>query len=99
MVLGLVAAAALPVTIAVAETSDVLELPDAVFAIPVAAVLGFAALVVGGRARIRVERTLGRVGGGGIARVGRGLGLLALGLAAAALIAVGSNEFLQRFYD
>ena len=99
MLIGLLAAAALPAAVAVAETSDLLELPDAAAAIPVAAVLGFAALVLGGRARIHVERTLGRVGGARTARVGRGLGLLALGLALAGLIALGFNEFLQRFYD
>jgi len=97
VLVGLVAAAVLPVAIAVAETSELLELPDAALAIPVAAVLGIAALVLGGRARIRVERTLGRVGGVRTARLGRGLGLLALALSAAALIAIGANEYLQRY--
>jgi len=97
VVVGVLAAAVLPVTIAVAETSELLELPDAALAIPVAAVLGLAALVLGGRARVRVERTLGRVGGVQTAHVGRGLGLLALALAAAALIALGANEYLQRY--
>ena len=99
MLVGVLAAAALPAAVAVAETSDLLELPEAAVAIPVAAVLGFAALVLGGRARIRVERTLGRVGGERTARVGRALGLLALALALAGVIAVAFNEFLQRFYD
>ena len=99
VVLGLVAAAALPATIALAETSDLLELPEAAVAIPVAAVLGVCAVVLARRARIQVQRTLGRVGGERTARLGRALGLLALGLAVAGAIAVGFNEYLQRFYE
>ena len=99
MLVGLVAAAALPATIAVAETSDVLDLPDAAGAIPVAALLGVAALILARRARAQVQRTLGRVGGERTAWFGRALALLALGLALAGTIAVGFNEFLHRFYE
>jgi hypothetical protein len=53
-------------------------------------VLGGAALLLGRRGLRNIERTLGRVGGEGSARVGRLLGLIALciGLSAGIALAV-----------
>ena len=97
LLLGLLAAAALPVAIAVAETTDLIELLEAAGAIPVAAIGGIAAIALGRRARVRFERTLGRVGGAGAARLGRLLGSLALALAAAGTIAVAFYYFLADY--
>ena len=81
--------ATLPVAVAVTRRSAELELLDAAYAIPVGAVLGAAAVALGRRGRLRIERTLGRVGGRRTARVGRVLGVLGFCLAAAGAIAVG----------
>ena len=94
---GLLAAAALPVAIAVAETTELLELLDASGAIPVAGGLGIAALVLARSARLRAERTLGRVGGEGAARAGRVLGVVGICLAIAGAIAVGFYFALQHY--
>jgi hypothetical protein len=53
-------------------------------------VLGGAAVLLGRRGLRNIERTLGRVGGEGAARVGRLLGVIALciGLAAGIALAV-----------
>ena len=96
VLLGLVGVAALPAAIAAAETTELLELVEAAGAIPVALVAGVAALALARGARRRIERTLGRVGGDRTARVGRALGVLALCLAIAGLIALGFDEFLSR---
>ena len=97
LLLGLVAAAALPAGIALAETTDLIELLQAAGAIPVAALAGIAAVVLGRRARIRFERTLGRVGGERSARLGRFLGGLGICLAAAGTIAVAFYFFLTEY--
>jgi hypothetical protein len=85
---GLLGVAALPAAIFAAEWRADVALIDAAAAIPVAALLGFAALWLGRRGRRRAERTVaGR--GAGTARVGRTLGLLALVLAGTAALALG----------
>lgn len=94
LLLGLVAVAALPATVAVAEGTDLLELPQASAAIPVAGLGGLAAVVLARGARERVRRTLGRVGGERSARVGRALGILGFCLALAALIAIAYYQYL-----
>ena len=99
VVVGLLAVAALPVAVAVARETTLFELIEAAAAIPVAAVGGIAAVVLGRRARRRVERTIGRVGGAGRALLGRLLGALALCLASSATIAVGVYLFLSRFSE
>ncbi len=58
-------------------------------AIPVVALLAFVALSLAGRGRALHQRTLGRAGGELAARLGRGLGLLALLLALTATLALG----------
>ena len=94
---GLLAVAALPVAVAVAQLSPRVKLLQAAAAIPVAAVLGVAALLLARRAVRRAERTLGRVGGEDTARAGRVLGVLALCVAASATIAVGFYALLVHY--
>jgi predicted lysophospholipase L1 biosynthesis ABC-type transport system permease subunit len=96
---GLVAAAALPAAVSVAEFSDLIRLIEAAGAIPLAGVLGIVAIMLARRARRRVERTLWRVGGGRIARVGQALGVLALCLALSGAIAVGFYYALTRLAE
>jgi hypothetical protein len=96
---GLVAAAALPTAIGVAEQTDLIRLIEAAGAIPVAAVLGIAAIVLARRARRRIERTLGRAGGVWVARLGRLLGVLAVCLALSGGIAVGFYYALTRLAE
>ena len=58
------------------------------------AVLGIAALALARRARRNLDRTLGRAGGRGTARLGRGLGFLSLCVGLAAALALGFYELL-----
>ena len=94
---GLLGVAAVPAAVAVAQRSDAVELLHAAAAIPVAAVLGVVALVLGSRGRRQVHFTLGRVGGDGLARLGRLLGGLALYVALTAALAVGFYGLLNLF--
>jgi hypothetical protein len=92
-VLGLAAVVALPAAIAFAQVSPRATLVQAGFAIPVAAILGLAAVLVARAARRRAQWT---IAGGRVARGGRLLGLLALCLAASGGIAVAFYELLVR---
>jgi hypothetical protein len=67
--------------------------------VPAAVVLGLLAIWLGRRGRRRFERTVGRVGGAGVARLGRWLGALAVCLGLAGAIAVGFYELLTRYYE
>ena len=93
--LGLAATVALPAAIAYAQASPRLTLVQAGFAIPVAAVLGLAAIVVARSVRRRAQWSLVR--GAGAARAGRVLGALGLCLAASGAIAVGFYELLLHY--
>jgi hypothetical protein len=99
LLVGLLAAALLPATVAVAELSDLLDLYEAVVAAPAAFVLGVLAIWLARRGRRRFERTIGRVGGARVAHVGRWLGILAVCLAIAGGIAIGFYELLTRYYE
>ena len=94
---GLLAVAALPAAVALAQVSTRVKLLQAAGGIPVAAVLGVAALWLARRARRRSERTLGRAGGEGAARAGRVLGVLGLCLAASGAIAVAFYTLLVHY--
>jgi uncharacterized membrane protein len=96
LLLGLVAVAALPATIAAAEVWDLIRLIEASAAIPVAFVFGVGAILLARGARKRVRRTIGRVGGERLAAVGRLLGALGVALALSGAIAVGFYLILQR---
>ncbi|MGE5689573.1 MAG: hypothetical protein ACM33B_03355 [Pseudomonadota bacterium] len=91
---GLLGAAVLPATIAVAELTDVLRLIEAAWAIPAAFVLGLLAVVLARRGRRRAARTVARTGARS-ARVGRFLGWLAVALAVSGAIAVAFFEYLD----
>ena len=95
--MGVLAAAAIPVGIALAERLESVELADAAAAIPVAAIAGIAAVVMGTRARRRSEFTLGRVGGERTGTVGRWLGAFGVYLAVTASLAIGFYGLLTLF--
>lgn len=89
LALSLLALTAIPVAVLVTEARGDLRLIHSGFAVPVAAVLGIAAIRLAGRARRRLERTLGRAGGERTARVGQVLGWLALYLSLIGSISLG----------
>src|SRR5256885_11662677 len=92
---GLVAVAAVPAAVLVSRQTAGVGLLDAVWAIPVAAVCGIAALLFARGARGRIRRTL-QAGGTGRVRVGRILGVAGICVALSAGIAVGFYELLIR---
>jgi hypothetical protein len=81
LVLGVLAVLAIPVAVYVTDRRNDLRLIHAGVVVPVAFVLGFAAIRLARRARIRLERTLGRAGGQVPARLGRIFGWLGVYLA------------------
>jgi hypothetical protein len=87
--LGLLAIAAIPVAAAITGTREDLRLVHAGFAVPLAAALAIAAILVARRARQRLERTLGRAGGAKAARTGQVLGWLGVYVALIAGISLG----------
>lgn len=91
--------AVVPAAVGLAELLARVRLLDAAAAIPVALACGIAALVLARGARRRVERTLGRIGGGRAARAGRTLGVIGICLAVAAAIAVATYYALVRFAE
>ena len=99
MLTGLLGVAVLPAAIAAAEVLGRIELIEAGFAVPVAAVLAVAALLLARGARRRTERTLGRVGGRRTTWLGRALGLLALAVAASGAVALATYEVLGRLAE
>jgi len=98
VVLGLLSVATVPAAVAYAHYRDV-ELLDAGWAAAPGLVLGVASLVFARRARRRTERTIGRVGGRRVTRVGRLLGALGIYLALAAALSVGVYELLNHLSD
>jgi hypothetical protein len=96
VLLGLAAVATLPAAIVAAERFEVVTLLESSVAIAPAFVLGFAAVLLGRRARNAIDRTLGRVRGYKLAFVGRFLGYLALYMAVTASISVATYYVLRR---
>jgi hypothetical protein len=94
VVLGLLSALTMPTAIVATRYSGSYELLHAGFAIPLAAALGIAAVILARKARTYEQATLGRAGGGRAGRVGRLLGILGLCMAASATIAVAVYEVL-----
>jgi hypothetical protein len=90
----------LPASIAISQELRTWKLLAAFAAIPVAALLGFAAIAFARGARQRVELTLGRARGAGAARLGRALGWLGIYLACTGLLTLavyyGLSHFVQR---
>jgi hypothetical protein len=61
------------------------------------ALLGLLAVTLARKAQFRIERTLGRVGGAGLARTGKVLGLLSLCIGLTAGLALGFYALLNYF--
>ena len=97
LVAGLAAAAALPASIAISQELRTWKLLVAFAAIPVAALLGFAAIAFARGARQRVELTLGRARGAGAARLGRALGWLGIYLACTGVLTLAVYYALSHF--
>ena len=93
-VLGLLSALTMPAAIVATRYSGSYDLLHAGFAIPLAAGLGIAAVVLARKSRAYEQATLGRAGGGKWGRVGRLLGILGICMAASAAIAVAVYEVL-----
>ena len=94
MVVGALAAVAVPIGVFFSRWVTGVGLLDASLAIPVAVVLGVSAIVLGRRSRREAEWTLGRMGGLAWARAGTVLGAVAICLAATAALALGFYALL-----
>lgn len=88
VVVGLLAAVTMPLAILATRYSESYELLHAGFAIPLALVLGWGALLLSRRARQHDDLRLGRAGGRGAARLGWALGVLGIALAATCVVAL-----------
>lgn len=99
VLVGLLAAATMPAAIVATRYSRTYELLHAAAAIPVAALLGIAAILLARRARSRLAPTLGHPRGTRTARVGRLLGWLGFLLALTAAGSVGVYEVLSLVAD
>jgi hypothetical protein len=95
-VLGAVAAAAVPAGIVLARQSTRVSLLDSAWAVPVAAFLGVAALLLARSARARIRLTLERAGGRRRVRAGLILAVTGICFALSGAIAVGFYEVLLR---
>jgi hypothetical protein len=88
LLLGLLAAAAVPATVVYVDRTPGINLLWAAVSVPVAYALGVAAIVASRAARRRAQLTLRRRSGAATARLGRLLGLLGLLLAGTGTIAL-----------
>jgi hypothetical protein len=95
VLLGLASVATVPAAVAYTHYEDV-DLVRAGWAIAPGVVLGIVSLALARRARRRTERTIGRVGGVAVTRVGRFLGAFGIYVALAAAVSVGVYELLNR---
>jgi hypothetical protein len=96
VLIGLAGVLVIPLAVAAAKQLRSIQLVDASWGIPVAAVLGLLAVGFSNLARARIQWTLGRAGGEGRARAARALGFLAVCIAVTAAISVGFYEVLLR---
>ena len=85
------------VAFAAARRLEQVSLLQATTATCASAVLGLAAVLLARRGRRNIERTLGRLGGEGTARVGRLLGLISLCVGLTAGLALGVYALLNYF--
>ena len=88
LVVGLLAAATMPVAIVATRYSGSYELLHAGFAIPVAVVLGGVAIGLARGALRHDDVRLGRAGGRRTARLGQALGVLGIAFAATCAVAL-----------
>lgn len=86
--IGALGVLTLPVAIVATRWSEAYTLTQSGFAIPAAAVLGIVALWLAARARRRDPLLLTEPEGSGVARLGRGLGIAALAVAASGTLAL-----------
>jgi hypothetical protein len=96
-VCGILSLAAIPVGVLLARESQAVTLVDSSGSVAVAALLGFAAVLLARGARRRIEFTLGRAGGLRAARIGRILGVLGVLVATTAALALGFWGLLSLF--
>ena len=82
-----------------ARETEVVTLVRSSGSIAVAILAGIAAVVLARRAREYVQITIGRAGGEAQARIGRGLGILGILLAATAAIALAFYGLLTLFAE
>ena len=94
VLLGLLSCATLPAAVAATRYSR-FTLIEAGWAIPLAFVLGWLSLWAGRAAQRRTQRTIGRVGGARVTRIGRILGGLGVYLAVTAALAIGVYRLLN----
>lgn len=87
----------MPAGVVLARLTEQVTLLHAAGAVPVGGLLGLLSIVLAARARQHVQRTLGRVGGEGVARVGRALGVLGLCVTVTAALALGFFGLLTLF--
>jgi hypothetical protein len=97
VLLGLLAVGIIPAAVAATRYFDEMTLLDAGAAVPAAAVLGVAAIMLARRARERVVRTLGRIGGARLAATGKAFGILGLCLGITGGVALGIYGLLTLF--
>jgi hypothetical protein len=97
ILVALVALAVPVVAFAAARKLNQVSLLQATGATAASGVLGLAALFLARRGRRNIERTIGRVGGEGTARVGRLLGVISVCLALTGGIALGVYALLNLF--
>ena len=94
---GALSILAVPAGVLAARELRSVTLIDSSGSIAVAALLGWAAIVLARRARERVQITLGRAGGEGAARAGRALGIVGLIVAGTSALALGFWGLLSLF--
>jgi hypothetical protein len=99
LVLGVIAVAIVPIAIAASRFFDEITLVRACASAVLAAGLGLFAIALARRGRETAQRTLGRSGGEGAARIGRWLGLIAIWLAATTGLALAFYGLLTLFAD
>ena len=95
VLLGVLSVALLPAAVVVTRWSERYELLHAAVAIPLAALLGAAAVTLARRARSRLAPTLGHPAGTRTARLGRLLGVAGVMLALTAAGSVGVYAVLS----
>ncbi len=98
-VLALLALAVLIGAAAAGRLLDQVGLTEAAPAVPIGLVLALVSLALARRARFEHQRTLGRVGGGGLATAARTLGLVALIVAVTATLALAVFAVLTLALD
>jgi len=96
VVVGILAVLTLPGAVLLARQTAGIDLLSAAWAVPVAALLGIAALLLARGARGRIRWSLEQAGGRGRARAGTILGVAGICLALSSSIAVGVYELLLR---